>query len=69
MEIASGLPSPLVRTREALYGNYLQRTCNRPDAALKQERFSVKISKFSVAQFSARKAQVRRPYLKIEIDF
>jgi hypothetical protein len=23
-------PSPLVQTREALYGNYLQRTCDRP---------------------------------------
>jgi hypothetical protein len=40
----SGRPSPLVRTREALYGNYLLRTCDRPDAALKQERFSAKIS-------------------------
>jgi len=25
---------PMVRTREALYGNYLQCTCDRPDAAL-----------------------------------
>jgi hypothetical protein len=40
----------MVRTREALYGNYLQRTCDRlddvssrPDAALKQERFLRKI--------------------------
>jgi hypothetical protein len=28
---SSGQPSPLVRTGEALYGNYLQRMCNRPD--------------------------------------
>jgi hypothetical protein len=27
----SGRPSPLVRMREALYGNYLQQTCDRPD--------------------------------------
>jgi hypothetical protein len=27
----SGRPSPLVRTREALYENYLQRTCDRSD--------------------------------------
>jgi hypothetical protein len=40
----------MVRTREALYGNYLQRTCDRSDAALKQERFSAKILKFSVTQ-------------------
>jgi hypothetical protein len=26
-----GRPSPLVRTGEALYENYLQRTCDRPD--------------------------------------
>jgi hypothetical protein len=30
---------------KALYGNHLQRTCDRPDTALKQERFSAKISK------------------------
>jgi hypothetical protein len=30
-----GRSSPMVRTREALYGKYLQRTCNRPDAVLK----------------------------------
>jgi len=27
----SGWPSPLVRKREALYGNYLQRMCDRLD--------------------------------------
>jgi hypothetical protein len=42
----SGRPSPMVRTREAFYGNYLQRTCDRPDAALKHERFLAKISEF-----------------------
>jgi hypothetical protein len=26
-----GRPSPMVRTRDALYGIYLQRTCDRPD--------------------------------------
>jgi hypothetical protein len=46
---------------KALYGNYLQRTCDRPNVALKQERFSVKISKFSVAQLSVRTAHVHRP--------
>jgi len=45
---------------KALYGNYFQRTCYRPDAALKQERFSVKISEILVAQLSVRKAQVHR---------
>jgi hypothetical protein len=47
----SGRPSPLVQMRGALYGNYLQRTYDRQDdsayrsdAALKQERFSTKIS-------------------------
>jgi hypothetical protein len=34
---------------------------HRLDAALKQERFSVKISKFSVAQLSVRTAHVHRP--------
>jgi hypothetical protein len=34
---------------------------HRPDAALKQERFSTKISKFSVAQLSVRTAHVHRP--------
>jgi hypothetical protein len=53
----SGRSSPIVRTREALYEKYLQRTCNRPDdcvfrldAALKQERFSAKFSENPVAQ-------------------
>jgi hypothetical protein len=64
----SGRPSLVVRTREALYGNYLQRTYDRPEysvspseRALKQERFSAKISKIMVAQLSVRTAQVRRP--------
>jgi hypothetical protein len=42
----SGRSSPMVRTLEALYGNYLQRTCDRlddapyrPDTTFKQERF------------------------------
>jgi hypothetical protein len=56
----SGWPSPLVLTPEALYGNYLQRTCDRPDAALKQERFSTKISKILVAQLSVRTIHVHR---------
>jgi hypothetical protein len=30
-ELPSRRSSPLVRTHEALYGNYLQRTCDRPD--------------------------------------
>jgi hypothetical protein len=34
---------------------------HRPDAALKQERFSVKISKILVAQLSIRTAHVHRP--------
>jgi len=34
---------------------------HRPDAALKQERFSVKILKILVAQLSGRTAQVHRP--------
>jgi hypothetical protein len=55
-----GRPSPLVRTREALYGKNLQRTYNRPDAALKQERFSAKISEILVKQLSVRTAQVHR---------
>jgi hypothetical protein len=42
-------------------GNYLQRTCDRPDTALKQERFSAKISEILVAQLSVRKAHVHRP--------
>jgi len=34
---------------------------HRPDAALKQERFSAKISEFSVAQLSVRTAHVHCP--------
>jgi hypothetical protein len=30
-ELPSGRSFPMVRMREALYGNYLQRTCDRPD--------------------------------------
>jgi hypothetical protein len=59
----SGRSSPMVRTLEALYGKYLQRTCNRLDdcvfrldAALKQERFSAKFSKIPVAQLPVRTA-------------
>jgi hypothetical protein len=51
----------VVRTREALYGNYLQRTCDRPDAALKQERFSTEFSENPVVQLSVRTAKVHRP--------
>jgi hypothetical protein len=57
----------MVRTCEALYGNYLQWKCDlrmtvphRPDAALKQERFSAKNLKISVAQLSVRTAHVHR---------
>jgi hypothetical protein len=60
----SGRPSPLVRTREALNGNYLQRTCNRPDDSAspsKQKIFSAKISEFSVVQLSVQTAHVHRP--------
>jgi hypothetical protein len=46
---------------KASYGNCLQRTCDRPDAALKQKRFSMKISEILVAQLSIRTAQVYRP--------
>jgi hypothetical protein len=53
----------MVRTREALYGKYLQRTCNRPDdcvflpdAAPKHERFSAKFLKNLVAQLPVRTA-------------
>jgi len=49
-ELPSGRSSPMVQTRKALYGNYLQWTCDRPDdvpsrpdAALKQERFPCEI--------------------------
>jgi len=55
--------SPMVRTREALYLKYLQRTCNRlddcvfrPDTALKQERFSTKFLENPVAQLPVRTA-------------
>jgi hypothetical protein len=34
---------------------------HRPDAALKQERFSVKMSEILVAQLSVRTAQAHRP--------
>jgi hypothetical protein len=36
---------------------------HRPDAALKQERFSAKFSKNPVTQLSVRTAQVHRPYI------
>jgi hypothetical protein len=59
----SGRSSPMVRTREALYGKYLQRTCNRlddcvfrPDVALKKERFLAKFSKNPVTQLPVRTA-------------
>jgi len=55
--------SPMVRTRKALYGKYLQRTCNRPDdcvfhpdASLKHERFSATFSENPVAQLPIRTA-------------
>jgi hypothetical protein len=61
----SGRSSPMVQTRKALYGKYLQRTCNRLDecvfrldAALKQERFSVKFLKNPVEQLPVRTAPV-----------
>jgi hypothetical protein len=33
-EFPFGRSSPMVRTRKALYGNYLQRTCDRPDVSV-----------------------------------
>jgi hypothetical protein len=51
----------MVRTREALYGSYLQQICERPDAALKQEIFSTKISEILVAQLSVWTTHVHRP--------
>jgi hypothetical protein len=55
--------SPMVRTREALYGKYLQRTCNRPDgcvfrpdAALKQEKILAKFLENYVTQLPVRTA-------------
>jgi hypothetical protein len=59
--IASGIIIEVRKNHITLYGNYLQQTCNRPDAALKQERFSSKFSKNLVAQLSVRTAQVHRP--------
>jgi hypothetical protein len=63
----SGWPSPLVRMRKALYGNYLQRTCDRPDDSASLSRrgsltgkiFSENLRNF-VAQLSVRTAQVHR---------
>jgi hypothetical protein len=64
---SSGRSSPMVRTIEALKGNYLQRTCDRPDdvpshldEALKQEIFPSKFSKNLVVQLSVRMAHVHR---------
>jgi hypothetical protein len=61
-------PSPLVRTREALYGNYLQRTCDRPDDSASPSgrgsqtgKIFNKNLKNSVAQLSVWTAQVHRP--------
>jgi hypothetical protein len=60
--------SPLVQTREALYGNYLQRTSDRPDDSAspsglgsQTRKILAKISKFSIPQLSVRTAQVHRP--------
>jgi hypothetical protein len=55
-DLSSGCLSSMVQTREALYRKYLQWTCNRPDAALKQERFSAKFSENPVAQLPVRTA-------------
>jgi hypothetical protein len=57
----SGLPSSRSGRAKPLYGNYLQRTCDRSDAGLKQERSSAKFLKFSVTQLSERKAYDHRP--------
>jgi hypothetical protein len=61
-------PSPFVRMREALYGNYLQRTCDRPDDSASPSGRGSQIGKIfsenlrnSVAQLSIRTAQVHRP--------
>jgi hypothetical protein len=58
----------MVRTREALYGNYLQWTCDRPDnSASPSERGSQtgkifgKNLEIMVAQLSVRTAHVHRP--------
>jgi hypothetical protein len=63
----SGRPSQMVRTREALYGNYLQRTCDRPNDSASLSRCSSQTGKiFSenlkilVAQLSVRMAHVHR---------
>jgi hypothetical protein len=55
----------MVRTREALNGKYLQRTCNRlddcvfrPNTALKQEKFSVKFLENPIAQLPVRTAMI-----------
>jgi hypothetical protein len=64
----SGRPSPMVQTREALYGNYLQRTCDCPDASASLSRRGSQTGKiFSknlgilVAQLSVQTTHVHRP--------
>jgi hypothetical protein len=37
-ELPSGRSSPMVRTCKALFGNYLQRKCNRPDVSVSSSR-------------------------------
>jgi hypothetical protein len=56
----SGRSSPMVQTREALYGNYLQWTydspddlSSRPDAALKQERAISDMTNFAIMMASS----------------
>jgi hypothetical protein len=58
---------PWSGSAKTLYGNYLHghatvraTVSHRPDVALKQEKFSVKIAKILVAQLSVHTAQVHR---------
>jgi hypothetical protein len=50
----------MVRTREALYGNYLQRTTTVRMRLLNRKDFSAKFLEKSIAQLSVRTALVHR---------